>query len=176
MQRSTYAVAGVQTQPGVRMNVRSHVFVPDAEAGDEDQRQQYFAGNAPVQASRQPLTIRKGFAAAVLLAAFFLMAVLAAGRAVSLNRLRSTLEAESREIQRTKNELSAVSLELADAQDAMRIAYMAEQQYNMVYADRANAVPVTAPDTRYGRNDPYISGSREGSPLSPDHGMISGSR
>ena len=60
MQKSTYAVAGVQMQPGMRMNVRSHVYMPDAEAGREDERQQYFAGSTTERISRQPVTIRKG--------------------------------------------------------------------------------------------------------------------
>lgn len=176
MQRSAYATVGVQMQPGIRMNVRSNVFVPDAEAGGEDQRQQFFAGSHPAQGSRQPVTIRKGFAAVILLTAFFFMAVLIAGRAVSLNNLRVALSDSNQEILKTEDSLAALQRDIADAQDAMRIAYMAEQQFGMVYANQADAVPITAPETRYGQDASYLSGSRESSPLSQDLGMITGRR
>lgn len=176
MQRSTYAVAGVQAQPGMRMNVRSHVFVPDAEAGDRDQRQQFFSGNETVRVSRQPVMLRKSFAVLLIAAALLFVVLSVVSRVVSLNNLRRTLDAESKLIQNTESEMHALNEQLAEAQDAMRIAYMAEQQFNMVFVNRSDAVPVTAPETRYDRNNTYLSGSREGSPLSPDHGMISGSR
>ena len=41
----TYATAGVQMGAGIEMNVRSHVFIPDAEAGCEEVRSHYHAGN-----------------------------------------------------------------------------------------------------------------------------------
>ena len=176
MQRSPYAVAGVQMQPGMRMSVRSHVFVPDAEAGGEDQRQQYFAGANAAKASRGPVTVRWGFAVSLTAAVFLFMAILIGSRAVALDHLRDRIHDDNEQIKYTEGEIEALKEDVADAQDIMRISYVAEQQYDMIYANRADAVPVTAPQTRYERNETYLSGSREGSPLSPDHGMISGSR
>ena len=172
MQRSSYAVAGVQMQQGIRMNVRSHVFVPDAEAGGGDQRQQYFADTA--KASREPVTVRWSFALCLAVAVFLFMAVLIGFRAVTLDRLSDRINDDNEQIQNTEGKIEALKDDVADAQDVMRIAYIAEQEYDMIRADQADVVPVKVPETR--NNDAYTSGSREGSPLSPDHGMISGSR
>lgn len=175
MQRSTYAVAGVQLSPGVRMNVRSHVYIPDSEAGNPDDRQRYYAGGEPEPISRRPVTIRKSFALLLLLAAVLATAGLVMSRMVRMQNLRSVLSRNVTAIEQTESALDALQKDLADARSTVRIAYIAEQQFHMISANAVESVPVTAPDTRTARNI-YGSGFQGSSPLPSSLGMMSGSR
>lgn len=176
MQRSSYAIAGVQFQPGMRMNVRSHVRMPDAEAGTPDQRQQYFAEGAPVSISRQPLMIRRSLAVAVLvIAALVVMAILGV-KMYTLYGLRNELSGNQQIFRETEAALAEMDLKVAEARSPVRISYAAEQEYHMISSSAVEPVPLTAPYTRYEQQNAYNSGSRENSPFSPSQGMIIGSR
>lgn len=176
MQRSSYAIAGVQFQPGMRMNVRSHVRMPDAEAGTPDQRQQYFAEGEPVSVSRQPVMIRRSVALWILTLAVLAVMVFLGVKMGTLGDLRKKLTKAQTDLQATEVSLKEMDVKLADARSPVRISYVAEQEYHMISSKAVEPVQVTAPFTRDEQRNAYNSGSRENSPFSPGLGMISGSR
>ena len=53
--RMQYAAAGVQAMPGIRLNVRSNVRLPDSEAGCEGTyaQQPFYAGRTAAAPTRK---------------------------------------------------------------------------------------------------------------------------
>ena len=160
-----YAVAGTQNMPGVRMNVRSHVYVPD---GDAAERASFYAGTEPpVRRFRSP-SVRRTSAVVVLslLAAFMVMHV-----AVKLYT-RSEI---SKDISRMYDEIAATQLKSAEleqkviaARDSVRICYLAVQQYGMVSEDGVQTYYL------YATREPYAGGTaRAASGYSPLTGQQS---
>lgn len=71
-----YAIAGVQATPGIEMNVRSHVWVPDSEAGYESDRTPFYAQQTQRRSGRVltvPCYAGVIFLAAVLIACALLI-------------------------------------------------------------------------------------------------------
>ena len=76
----TYATAGVQMGAGIEMNVRSHVFIPDAEAGCEEVRSHYHAGYQVVR--KKEITLSRNHAAILLLILAGILALIVGLKAV----------------------------------------------------------------------------------------------
>lgn len=124
-----YAVAGTQSMPGVRMNVRSNVYVPD---GDAVERASFYAGKEPpARRFKSPtVTRRSGCVFLALLTLAMLLSV-----AVKL-RERSEI---SKDITRMYQEIAATAVKTQElekqviaARDSVRICYLAVQKYGMV--------------------------------------------
>ena len=84
----TYATAGVQMGAGIEMNVRSHVFIPDAEAGCEEVRSHYHAGYQVVR--KKEITLSRNHAAILLL---ILAGILAATMSTADSQLLASASA-----------------------------------------------------------------------------------
>lgn len=177
MQRSSYAAAGVQLAPGICMNVRSHVYMPDSEAGYENDRQQYFAQGKETVISRNAPTIPTSYAVLLLAVVLGIFACLVGGRLIHRAQLSRSVSENSLQIAQTELSISQLNVDVAKARDSARIAYMAVQDIGMVAASGVESIPVTAPNTRPGSVEKqYTSGMLGSSPLSNGLEMISGSR
>lgn len=167
-----YAMAGVQAMPGMRMNVRSHVHVPDAEAGYDGQRQPYYAAKTqrlPRRSATVPANVGIIFLCAVLLT----FGIMVLDRACQRAELSKNISAMEGSIAQTIIDNSQLTLEVMEARDSSRICYAAAQDLGMVAATGVEAIQVMAPDTR---PDIQTESLTENSPFSVEHGMITGSR
>ncbi len=167
-----YATAGVQMGPGIQMNVRSHVFIPDAEAGSEQERSHYQAGNDLPRKKEMRLPMNAAFALilglAVVLALF--VGVKAHQYARLTGKYRETIACIDSVNSQNKENAKA----LAEARDMNRIRYLAATEYGMVSVKSVESIPVVAPATRTEAS--YTNGLTANSPFAEGHGIISGSR
>ncbi len=171
--RVQYASAGVQGMPGIRLNVRSNVRLPDSEAGCADMplQQPFYAGRTAAP-PRRHLTVPARGATIFLCALAVLFGALILNRVsqkAALARDRSAMESA---IAQTVMENADMALRVAEARDSARICYAAVQNLGMISANGVEAVPVVARDTRPAQT--RLAG--EASPYSPPEGNITGSR
>lgn len=167
-----YAMAGVQAMPGMRMNVRSHVHVPDAEAGYDGQRQPYYAAETQ-RLPRRSATVPANVGIIFLCAVFLAFGIMVLDRACQRAELSKNISAMEGSIAQTIIDNSQLTLEVMEARDSSRICYAAAQDLGMVAATGVEAIQVMAPDTR---PDIQAESLTENSPFSVEHGMITGSR
>lgn len=167
----TYATAGVQMSAGIEMNVRSHVFIPDAEAGSENIRSYFQAGNQVER--KKEITISRNRAAVMLLILAGILALIIGIKALSYAQLSGTYNNTMDRIEAI-NKLNIESTEaLANARDSHRIRYRATTEFGMVPADAVESIPVVAPQTRPNQNTNGLTAEH---PFADGHGMLSGSR
>ena len=170
-----YAAAGVQAMPGMRMNVRSHVHIPDAEAGSENRmdRQPYYACGPQKPVSNRCATIPTHVAILFLTAVFVFFGSLVLHKAVQRAQLSKDISAMETSIAKTLQDNTLLAVDVMEARDSSRICYEAAQRLGMVASSGMDAVPVQAPDTRPENNNYTLTAS---SPLTVQQGSISGSR
>lgn len=174
MQKSQYATAGVQLSPGICMNVRSHVRVPDSEAGRNDGPKPFEARGEQKSISRHPGTMPAAYAMLLLTVAFVLFGTLVILRVSEKAALSKDVTALETRIADTIRNNSELTVQVMQARDSARIGYEAVQTIGMIAASGVDSVPVTAPDTRPGNS---VYGSQTGSsPLPAELGILSGSR
>lgn len=168
-----YAMAGVQMMPNMRMNVRSHVYVPDAEAGCEQEgyRKPYYASQQAERPSG-PATVSYRVAIPFLVCLFLIFFGLAAGKLTKRMNLTNDINTMKTHITALTVENMVLQNEVILNRDQARISYLA-QNFGMVSANGVDTVPIIAPETRPQKTENSLLGS---SPLPGGHGMISGSR
>ena len=96
-----YAMAGVQLAPGIRMNVKSHVRVPDAEAGYESDRTPYYAAETRPATARRAATISCTAGVVFLFVVFAAVGLLVVGRAARRAELSKSISAMESSISQT---------------------------------------------------------------------------
>lgn len=168
-------MAGVQSMPGMRLNVRSHVRVPDAEAGCEAMadRRPYYAEGPVTPTPRLVPTVPRNIAAIFLVALLVGMLTLVLVRYSKLKGLNDDINAMERSIVQTLQDNTQLAVEVMEARDSSRICYAAAQNLGMVASNGMDAVPVTAPDTRPYQTHGSLTAS---SPLADGRGIMTGSR
>lgn len=168
-----YAMAGVQMAPGVHMNVRSNVQIPDAEAGA-----QYDVGRHPYQAGqgsfqkKEPATLPYRVAIPFLMILFLLFSGLIAGKLIHRVQLNDEYKKTETHLAELNEKNAELQMEVNTNRSRAAISYKA-QSYGLIPVDGVNAVMIVAPDTRPNQETNVLTGS---SPLSDGHGFISGSR
>lgn len=167
-----YATAGVQPVPGIAMNVRSNVFVPDAEAGSEYARSHYRAEKT-VERSREK-TLSRNVARVFLASLFLVLSLVVIVKCIQRNSLANVYNNTNNTIQQLSLEKEQLGEKLAKVRDVNRIRYLASNEYHMVTAASVESIPVTALATRNANS--YTNGQTASSPLADGHGMIIGSR
>lgn len=168
-----YAQAGVHAPNSGMMNVRSHVILPDAEAGqDRDEERRAYVHTGPVPSSKRVVRIPVKWAV-LILGALVLFFVFRIGGKLS-QRASETKQISSMEqaIVATIRENMDMEAKIAKCRDSSRICYKAVQELGMVSSAAVTAVPVTAPDTR--PFEPKAISTAAASPVAA--GLISGSR
>lgn len=170
-----YAMAGVQAMPGMRMNVRSHVHVPDAEAGCDAQaeRRPYYAQGPQRPVSRRSATIPAQAGVIFLCAVFVAFGLMVLNKSVKRAEVSKEISAMEQSIAKTLQDNTQLAVEVMEARDSARICYAAAQNLGMVAATGVDAVPIAAPETRPAAIANSLTGS---SPLSAGYGTITGSR
>lgn len=170
-----YAMAGVKVMPGMRMNVRSHVYVPDAEAGYDapDERRPYFAENPQMPVSRRSATIPTQIGVIFLCAVFVAFGLMVLNKSIKRAEVSKEISTMEQSIAKTLQDNTQLAVEVMEARDSARICYAAAQNLGMVAATGVDAVPIAAPETR-----PAVTANSllESSPLSGRYGAITGSR
>lgn len=167
-----YAIAGMQATPGIEMNVRSHVWVPDAEAGNESDRVPFYARQTQRRPARA-LTVPRYAGVIFLSAVLIACAMLIAGRTSRIKAVSDQINQMEETIVRTAADNSQLAVEVAQARDSSRICYAAAQSLGMVASTGVEVQYVVAPNTRPVQVN---TAAVESSPFSIGHGTISGSR
>lgn len=167
-----YATAGVQMVPGIEMNVRSHVFIPDAEAGC-DQARSYYRAESTVERKKE-WTLPRNVARMFIVALIVVLGAVVLFKCVQRNALANTYAQTRTSIDSVEQSILEQKEELAQARDINRIRYLASNEYQMVSAISVESIPVTAPDTRPANSNTL--GQAASSPLAGGHGIITGSR
>lgn len=166
-----YATAGVQMSAGIEMNVRSHVYIPDAEAGNEDSRDYFQAGNQVER--KKEITMSRNRAAVILLALAAVLALVIGIKALSYANLSGVYSDTMKRIEAVNQQNIDSAEKLAEARDSHRIRYRATSEFGMVPADAVESIPVVAPQTRPNQN---TNGLTAENPFADGYGMLSGSR
>ena len=167
-----YAIAGVQATPGIEMNVRSHVWAPDSEAGYESGRTPFYAQQTGRRSGRA-LTVPCHAGVLLLAAVLIACALLIVSRTSRMKAVSDQINQMEAAMVRTAADNSQLAVEVAQARDSSRICYAAAQNLGMVAAAGVEVQYVVAPDTRPVQAD---TAAMENSPFSIGHGTISGSR
>lgn len=170
-----YVAAGIQAMPGMAMNVRSHVRLPDSEAGCSwaQERQPYYASQVQ-RPSRRIVTVPINAALIFLCALFVLFGALAINKVSQKTEIAKRISAMESGIAQTQRDNKQLAVELSEARDSARISYAAAQSLGMISSAGVEAVQIEAPDTRPFENK--TSAQRDLSPNSGLSGMIAGSR
>ena len=168
-----YNVSGVQPMAGQRINVRTNVTLPDAEAGREweEERRPFRAPGNRVRTRRFNWNIQvpMHIAALCLCALFVAFGIAVVSKAARKAQISKDITAIRANISLTMQENAQLTLEVAAARDSAHISYQAVNYLEMVDASTVKAVPVVAPDTRPNQAAQTL-------PAYGWNGMISGSR
>ncbi|MBR6185797.1 MAG: hypothetical protein IKQ41_05990 [Clostridia bacterium] len=170
-----YVAAGVQAMPGMRMNVRSNVRLPDSEAGGfcAMERQPYYAEQVR-PAQRRPITVPMNVALIFLCALFLVFGVMILNRTSQRAELAKRITGMKNSIAQTERDNARLALEVLNARDSARISEAAEQTCGMTASKNVETIPVVAPNTR-----PYetkLTVQADTSPTSAQDAMKLGSR
>ena len=170
-----YVTAGVQAAPGMRMNVRSNVRLPDSEVGGRfamEQQPFYAEQVRPMQ--RRPVTVPLNAALIFLCALFLVFGVMILNRTSQRAELTKRITAMENGIAQTQIDNARLYLEVMNARDSARISEAAEQTCGMTASKNVETIPVVAPNTR-----PYetkLTIQADTSPLSAQEAQKIGSR
>lgn len=170
-----YVAAGLQAAPGVRINVRSSVHLPDSEAGQafEPDRQPYRAERVRT-APRESVTVPLRGALLFLCALFVVFGCLIVSRAAQRSELSKRITAMQSDIRQTEKENELLAEEVEKARDPARICDVACQKLQMKAPSGDTTEHVTAPDTRPFENK--LVTQADASPHAALDGIMSGSR
>ena len=158
-----YVSAGRQSSPYERMNVRSHVYVPDADVREDcDGRPAY---TAPAGIRREPFRISVRVMVAVVAVAMFVMAMLAVSAMAKRAGIYKEAQSVYSEIQSLKSEIGLLEAQIAQAQEPNNLRYQASQRLGMINGEGVEPTEIYAPDTRPATADFSLSaGSGRTSP------------
>lgn len=170
-----YVTAGVQGTPGMRLNVRGNVRLPDSEAGVswyDAEAKPYYAQELPQQI-RKPVTVPLNGALVFLCVLFVVFGALTLSRVVNRAAIVKNISAMETAMQKAWKDNADLTVQLAEARDLARIGYDASHRLQMIAASNAETIAVRAPETR-----PYSGGTvtAQTSPFSASAGRITGSR
>lgn len=160
-----YVAAGRQDSPYERMSVRSHVYVPDADArADYDGRNVY---TAPTAARREPMRISLKtvvITVAVTLFIFCMLYIAAVSKRAGIYK-----EAQSiyNEIQSLDREMIVLKEEIAKAQEPNNLRYQASQRLGMINSEGMEPIEIYAPETRPGTAVPSLAAGQDRASLNP---------
>ena len=173
-----YAAVGVQELPGMRLNVRSNVRLPDSEAGSgQEMAMEPYRATRPVcRRRRRSVTVPAWFAAIFLTAVFLLFGGLIIGRLYQRVQIVQSIETMEQEIAETRKDNDDKKVLVAKARDRVRIGFEAVQKYGMVASTAVETIQVVAPMTRPVQPADFNAAAQEDSPLSAPDGIMTGSR
>jgi len=168
-----YASAGVMGMPGIRLNVRSNVRLPDSEAGGAEMPlQQPFYAGCTASPPRPHLTVTFRSAAVFLCALSVLFGAMILSRMSQKAQLARDRSAMESAILNTQAENEDLKRQVDEARDSARICYAAAQSLGMISSSGVEAVSVVARETRPAQTNTAM----ETSPYSARDGIITGSR
>ena len=174
MQKGQYSSAGIQLSPGIRMNVRSYVRVPDGEVDRGLGPKPFEAPHGKAACARRAMTMPRTYALILLGVAFTAFLFLGVAKSARKSKLSAAITRLDTQIMETVRSNSQLTVEVMEARDSARIGYEAVQHIGMIAAAGVDSVPVTAPDTR--PNEKIFSSQTGNSPLPAAAGILSGSR
>lgn len=173
---AVYVTAGLQAVPGMRINVRSSVHLPDSEAGQaiESGRQPFRAGRVAAAPREIVTDVPLRGALLFLCALFVLFGSLIVSKAAQRSDIVKYIDTMEKEIVLAEKENRLLAEQVADARDPARICDAACQKLKMKAPSSDTTERVVAPDTR--PFEPKTAVQADNSPLAALNGTITGSR
>ena len=173
-----YAGAGVQAMPGIRMNVRSYVRLPDSEAGSGFVMAQepYSAVPAAPRRARRHIMVSARFGALFLCAVFLLFGIRIVSKASQRAQIVKQISEIEENIAAANKKNADLAVQVAAAKDSVNICYEAVQRLGMIASVGVQYIPVDAPLTRPAQPLVTVTAAQETSPFSALDGIMSGSR
>ncbi len=170
-----YVTAGLQAVPGVRINVRSSVHLPDSAAGRSfDPDRQPFQAEQVRSAPRESVTVPVRGAALCLCALFVVFGCLTISKAARRSELSKRITAMEKDIVQTEKENLLLAAQVAEARDPARICDAACHKLQMKAPSGETTEHVVAPDTRPFENKTAVQAGV--SPHAAPDGIMTGSR
>jgi len=150
-----YVAAGRQSLPFERMNVRSNVYVPDADARvDCDGRPAYMA---PADTRRQPYRMSVKTVIILVAAAVFILSMFYISALAKRASVYKAGQSIYNEIQSLNGEIVVLREKIAKAQEPNTLRYQASQRLGMINSEGVEPIEIFAPDTRPGLPDSSLS-------------------
>lgn len=167
-----YSIAGVHHQQV--MQVRSHVYLPDAQVCAETDalRKAYVHDGQVAPQPRKVIKVSRNGALIFLCMLFVFFGVQILQRVAQRSAESKGIAAMERSIAAVEAENRNLTVQLAQVRGASRICYRAVQELGMVSSAAVEAVLVEAPDTRPG----WAANTTPGQPSPAAQGLIAGSR
>ena len=155
-----YSVAGLQMTPGMAMNVRRNVYIPDSEACESNMqdRRPFRADGVEISQHREPLSLSYRVAIPFLLMLLLIFSGLIAGRLVAKVNLVKTCRETSEQIISLNQSNQELQKQAAAITSYAAISYKA-QTYGLISIHGVESVPVVAPDTRPVQSNTVLLGS-----------------
>ena len=142
-----YQMAGQQFRPTEKMNVRSHVHVPDAEACvDYDGRCSYAAPATVRRREAYLLSMKTGVL--VVAAALFVMSMLYISAVAKRAGVYKAGQQIVDEMAAMDQQMIELKEKIASAQEDAQIRYQAAQRLGMISNQGIETIEIYAPDTR----------------------------
>ena len=158
-----YNCAGRQEYPNERMNVRSHVYVPDADVCEDcDGRPAY---TAPAGIRREPRRISVKALVIVVAAAMFVLAMFYISAVAKRAAVYKEGQSIYNEIQSLDRDITVLKAQIAQAQEPNNLRYQAAQRLGMINSEGVEPIEIYAPDTRPATADFSLSASADQPPL-----------
>lgn len=143
-----YVTAGRQKSPYERMNVRSHVYVPDADAhADYDGRPTY---TAPVKARHEAMRISMKTVVVAVTVALFILGMLYISALSKRAGIYKEGQSIYNEIQTLDRDIIVLKEQIAKAQEPNNLRYQASQRLGMINSEGKEPIEIYAPETRPG--------------------------
>lgn len=172
-----YAGAGVQAMPGIRMNVRSYVRLPDAEAGSGyAMAQEPYSAAPTIRRQRRHIMVSARFGALFLCAVFLLFGIRIISKASQRAQIVKQISEIEESIAAAQKKNDELANQLKATKDSGNICYEAVQRLGMVASTGAQSIYVDAPPTRPAQPIVTVTAAQETSPFFALDGIISGSR
>lgn len=160
-----YISAGQQQSPYERMNVRSHVYVPDADAREDcDGRPAYMA---PSQVRREPMRISMKAVIIVMAVALFALSMFYVHALAQRAGVYKEGQAIYNEIQSLDRDIDLLKAQIAKAQEPNNLRYQASQRLGMINSEGVTPIEIYAPETRPMTADISLSAGMDRASLNP---------
>ena len=141
-----YVSAGRQDSPYERMNVRSHVYVPDADVREDcDGRPAYMA---PAGVRHEPRRISVKTMVVFVAAALFVLSMFYISAVARRAGVYKEGQSLYNEIQSLDRDIILLKAQIAKAQEPNNLRYQASQRLGMINSEGVEPIEIYAPETR----------------------------
>ena len=143
-----YSVAGREAQPREKMHVKSNVYMPGAEIGEDFDGRTSFSAPNEVYRRKRSWDISFNSAALIIGITLFAMLMMVCTTYVQKTKLVQEYNTIINTMRATQRQIDETLPEVMAARDSSVICYRAAQELGMVASQGVEVIEIYAPDTR----------------------------